>query len=166
MRLVGQLDRLAKQVQDSLRNQLRCGVESHRIDEHHKLVTAETTDGVVVSEGAPESGSDLAQDLIAGLVAVAVVDLLEAVDVDEQRGDRYVEAARAGKDLFGTVENEGPVGQIGERVVQRGVLELAGLLSHQAPRAPAGSREHNIEQEYEQRDEHAETQREGTPCAG
>ena len=81
------------------------------------------------------------------MVAVAVVDLLEAVDVDEQRGHRHVLAAPAREDLLGAVEHEDPVRQVGERVVQRAVLELVGLLPDKAPGALARAREHAPEQE-------------------
>ena len=49
-----------------------------------------------------------------------VVDVLEAVDVDEQRAGHPVRlACGAPEQLFGAVEHQRAVGQPGEHVVQR-----------------------------------------------
>ena len=68
------------------------------------------------------------QQLVAGGVPEGVVDVLEAVDVDVQRRDRDLLPARAGEHLLGAVERQHAVGQAGQRVVQRLVAKLAGLL--------------------------------------
>ena len=66
------------------------------------------------------------QHVVAGVVAVGVVDLLEVVEVDEEGAD-LVAGARAGvleralQQAFGL----GAVGQPGERVVRGAVLKLA-----------------------------------------
>ena len=85
------------------------------------------------------------QQLVAGGVAEAVVDVLEAVDVDVQRGHRQLLAARAGEHLLGAVEREHAVGQAGERVVQRLMAKLAGLLPDHPDRALARARQHQHE---------------------
>jgi hypothetical protein len=75
---------------------------------------------------------------------VSVVDLLEAVDVEEQRGHRHVQATRAAEDLFGAVEREDPVRELGKRVVKRPVLELAGALADEHPRSLARAGQHTV----------------------
>ena len=58
--------------------------------------------------------ADTAQDLVADEVAVVLVDVLEAVEVDQDERQR-----RAGRAL-------GPLDLAREAVVQRGVIEAAG----------------------------------------
>ena len=61
---------------------------------------------------------------VAGLVTVGVVDRLEPVEVDvEDRGPLAVAAGEV-QVVLGAVEEEGAVGQLGERVVHRRVPEL------------------------------------------
>ena len=66
-------------------------------------------------------------------MAEAVVDLLEAVDVHEQRRRRSVEPPRSREHLLGAIEDQGPVRQAGQRIVQGPVLEFVGLLADQPP---------------------------------
>ena len=147
MRRCGQLDRLAQHIQDPLGDQLGGGVQPDGVDQHHELVAAEATDRVAVAQDGLQPRPDLAQDLVSGLMAEPVVDLLEAVDVHEQRGDRHVQPPRSGEHLLGAVEDQAPVRQVGQRIVQRAVLQLVGLLPDQAPGPLARTRERAIEQE-------------------
>ena len=68
------------------------GVEAHpagrRFDQHHELVSAETADGVVRSHHVLEPFGDDLQKLVAGGPPELLVDVLEPVDVDEQRARR------------------------------------------------------------------------------
>ena len=52
-----------------------------------EFVTAEAPEQVVAAQDRGESGGDLDEQGVAHAVAVAVVDLLEAVEVDHQHGD-------------------------------------------------------------------------------
>ena len=65
------------------------------LDEHDELVAAEPADRVALAQDAGEPGGDAAQQLVAGGVAEGVVDVLEAVEVDEQR--RRLDAVRGGR---------------------------------------------------------------------
>jgi hypothetical protein len=58
-------------------------------------------------------------------VPEGVVDLLEAVDVDVERCRGPHRPPSPGQQLLGAVEHERPVGQLGQRVVQRAVAEQA-----------------------------------------
>ena len=53
-----------------------------------ELVAAEARERVVVAHGAAEPRADLAQHLVAGVMAERVVELLEAVEVDQQQRER------------------------------------------------------------------------------
>ena len=66
---------------------------------------------------------DRDQQLVADLVAEAVVDELEAVEVEEQDARQPAAAAQARERLLEAVEEQHAVGQPGERVVQRAVAD-------------------------------------------
>ena len=82
-----------------------------RFDEHDELVAAETTDGVLLARRALQAFPDDPQQVVSGGVAEVVVDVLEAVDVDEQRAGYHPRlAGRAREHLFGAVEHQRTVG--------------------------------------------------------
>ena len=60
---------------------------------------------------------------VAGLMPERVVDVLEVVDVEEQHADPRVRAPGAVERHPETVEEQGPVGEAGQRVVERHVGE-------------------------------------------
>ena len=91
-------------------------------------------------------------------MAEAVVDVLEAVDVDVQRGNRQLLAARAREHLLDAVERQHAVGQARERVVQRLMAKLAGLLPDHPDRAIARACEHPYERRQQEAEEHAPDQ--------
>ena len=76
-----------------------------------------------------------------------------------------MQATRAGEHLLGSVEDQAPVRQTRERIVERAVFKLVALLLDQAPGALARTRERSIEQEYEGGDEQPEDQRDEAPCS-
>jgi len=57
------------------------------VDEDSELVTAEAGDDVGVAEHALKTGADLLEEHIADVVAEGVVDLLEAIEIDQHHGD-------------------------------------------------------------------------------
>jgi hypothetical protein len=80
----------------------------------------------------------LDQQIVAVVVPERVVDLLEAVEVDQQQGGRPSAALHVGDRLAQAAVEEGAVGQVGEAVVQ-------GLVAQE----PRGAR-HDPEQRDEQ----------------
>ncbi len=78
-----------------------------------------------------ESNADAHEEFVAGAVAEGVVDVLEVVEVEEERGDVRVLASGARQHSVDAVEDQCAIGQSGERVVQRLVLQLIGSLLHQ-----------------------------------
>jgi hypothetical protein len=80
----------------------------------------------VLAQAAAQPGPDLAQQPVPGAVAEAVVDHLEVVQVDEEHGQAAAVAARPGQRVPDPVVEQGPVGQVGEAVVEGQVLELGG----------------------------------------
>ena len=124
-----ELDGLAQDLGEAVGEQVQRRLAVPQLAQHDELVTAEAPDRVVLAHGFPEPVSDGDQQLVSGRVAEVVVDVLEAVHVDEQRpGDDAVLWRGALDQPFGPVEHEGSVGEPGEGVVERLVGELAVLL--------------------------------------
>src|SRR4051795_9853813 len=94
----------------------RGGAGAH---EDAELVAAEAGDGVARVEQLGEPAGHLAQDLVAVVVAERVVDVLEAVEVDEHHDDGAVAAVRGRDRAARAVGEQHAVRQPGERVVER-----------------------------------------------
>ena len=69
-------------------------------------------------EGVAEVVGDLAEDLISGVMAEGVVDLLEAVEVEHEDGEWAVGAAGAVEGAGEAIFEEAAVGEAGEFVVE------------------------------------------------
>ena len=72
----------------------------------------------------PSRMRELAEQLVAALVAERVVDELEAVDVEHEHGDRAAVARGERERVVDAVDEQRAVRQPGQRVVQRAVLDL------------------------------------------
>ncbi len=91
--------------------------------QHHELVAADARYQVGRTQGPAEAVAHLLQQLVAGIVAEAVVDELEAVEVDEQEpGSHPFVSERVSQPR----QQLAAVGEAGEVVVERAVGE-AGL---------------------------------------
>ena len=97
-----------------------------------ELVAADPCDGVVFAQHVVEALGDLEQQRVPGGVARDVVDSLEAVQVAEQHRDLSPVAGRPCECRFESVDQQGPVGQPGEAVVQGSVGEAVLGLHHVA----------------------------------
>ena len=97
-----------------------------------ELVAAEAGERVRVADRAADALGDLDQQLVAGGVAERIVDLLEAVEVHQQDRQLGVVAPRVADRLADALAEQDPVGQPGERIVQRLVLVELGLLDQLA----------------------------------
>ena len=93
--------------------------------EHGELVAAEPRERVAAAHDALQARGDLLQQAVAGVVAERVVDLLEAVEVDEQqRGGLAAALGRGQRGLHAVVEQRA-VGEVGQVVVQGLVAQPA-----------------------------------------
>ena len=100
--------------------------------QHRELVAAEAGEDVVGPQDAAQARADLGEHGVAGVVAERVVELLEAVDVDDQQRQRLVAFARAGQVRAQLAAELAAVGQAGE-LVGRGLaarLVEAADLAH------------------------------------
>jgi hypothetical protein len=116
-------------------------------DQRGELVATEPGDRIVVGvTGQPAGDGD--QDVVAGCVPVAVVDVFEVVEIQQDDDGRTT--GRVGEQGSTAVEEGPSVGQVGERVVAGGVAlhpqlvtELAqlrvGVAGAQVAGPPQGS---------------------------
>ena len=83
-------------LEESTRQSCTVGDVVDGLGDNHKLVATDSTDHVARSQSAGETSCDFNEDLVADLMAVDVVDRLEAVDVDEEQGDGGLHPSTAG----------------------------------------------------------------------
>lgn len=96
--------------------------------DHHELLAAQTAGQIDGADIGRQTDRELAQNLVAGVVAEAVVDRLKVVDVHDQDGDGITSMGRAlheGGELAGHVAT---IVQAGQRVGD-GHLQTVALSS-------------------------------------
>ena len=87
--------------------------------QHHELVAPDAGEGVAGADDGGEALRHLAEHRVARGAPQGVVDGGEAVEVDEQHADRLQRPAADGERVGEPVEQQRPVGQPGELVVER-----------------------------------------------
>ena len=92
-----------------------------------ELVAAQTGDRVGAAQRLLQTRADLGQQPIADLVTERVVDVLEAIEIQQQHGHLLARPLRVFDRLLDPVVEQGAIGQPGQRVVQRHALELGFL---------------------------------------
>ena len=122
---------------------------------HHELIAPHAHHQVIGAHGRADALRDGLQELVAGLVTARVVDVLEAVEIEEQRREQRPLVLRR-IDGIGQVRREiEPVGEPGELVVVREVIEVLMTLEQLALDHAAhghvvyGHREHRAAVEVE-----------------
>ncbi len=90
---------------------------------HHELVAAGARDRVLFAHAAHEPRRHLLEQRIADVVAERIVDGLEAVDVDEHRGEEPVLAALAGDGVRQPVLQQRAVRQPRQRIARGELLD-------------------------------------------
>ena len=106
-----------------LDREIASGIRRQVLAQDRELVAAEPGDRVARSDHALELPRDLDEQLVAGVVAQTVVDVLEPVEIEERDTDGRFGAATPRDRLPEPVEEEQPVRQARERVVHRLVRE-------------------------------------------
>jgi hypothetical protein len=91
-------------------------------EEHHELLAPVAARDVVLAERSVDELRNVAEDAVAVLVAVGVVDQLEVVDIDDDDGKWPLVALRVCGLLAESALEVTPIEQTGERIVRR-VLE-------------------------------------------
>ncbi len=93
------------------------------VAQDHELVTAEPGDGVTGPDRCSEPLRDRDEEVVTGGMAEAVVDHLEVVDIQEQHRDRTGLAAGALERVVDAVEEQCPIGESREGVVEGLTIE-------------------------------------------
>ena len=116
---------LAQHLQQAGGHALSVGIGAHVVEQHHKFVATQSGcdllrrvgHGVPGAQAALYAAGNLAQQLVAHVVAQGVVDLLKAVKVHKQQGKFVVWGlARPVNHHFHAVEQLHTVGQLGQHV--------------------------------------------------
>ena len=87
--------------------------------EHAELIASHARDGVLVAYGARDGTRHVAQEIVAGGVTEAVVELLEAVEVEHQHAELMAGALVAGDLVLDSREEASPVGHAREGIAER-----------------------------------------------
>ena len=112
-------ERLRDRAEDLVGDHLGLRDVAQAAEQHAELVAAEPRRGVAGAQHRVQALADLAQQLVAGVVAERVVELLEVVEVEQQQ--RHARVARlAGEDRVAQAAQEvAAVGHRGELVGER-----------------------------------------------
>ena len=115
---------LADDVDDPLAQAADVGLALGADLDDGEFVAADAGDGVGLAQQRAQPLADFLDELVAGIVAERVVDLLEAVEIEHQQGDLLARAAIAGQRLGEAVLEQGAVGEAGQLVVERLMLGI------------------------------------------
>ena len=112
---------------DALRDGDRLFVGGDAFHQQGEFVAAQPRHGVAGAAAALQAARDLDEELVAGAVPEAVVDQLEAVEVEEENGEAGGLAPLCPRERhLQPVLEQRAVRQAGERIVEGG-LQQAGL---------------------------------------
>ncbi len=144
--LAFEIERAMQLLLDAARHPGGVGSVVDFLQQHGELVAAKARHRVLGTEAAGDPAPDVPQELVAHGVAQALVDELEAIQVDHQRGEGVARLPLHPLDRAAEpVQEERPVGQPGQHVVQGVMAELrlevlavrdVGLGPHEARRPP------------------------------
>ena len=98
-------------------------------EDDRELVPTEPGDVVVFAADRAQARARLAYQIVAGLVAVEIVDLLEAVEVDEQQAHPAAVGADPGEGAVDPLPESHPVQQPGQSVMAGLVAQLVDQLA-------------------------------------
>lgn len=115
--MVRQCERFGEPSQYLLRNHGDIAEIRHILKDYRKLVAGQPRRGVALSDAAGQAFGHLLQQLVADHVAEGVVDLLEAVEIEEQQGYGEAVAVCAGQCPAKALIEQGAVGKGREGVV-------------------------------------------------
>ena len=115
-------ERSLEVLEQSLGDLLHVGLGVGVAQEHGELVAAEPGSVVGQAQAGAQPIRDDGEDLVAEAVAQRVVDHLEVVQVQQQ--DRRAGGVRVVEDRLERVDEPGSVGETGQRIGDRLVLEI------------------------------------------
>ena len=122
---IADLERIAEPGQDAMGDVDRLGRAMNGTQQQAELVASETGDRVAIAQYRPDPRADRGEQLIAVVMAQGVVDLLEPIEIDHQDGDLSAVTPFRCQRLLDLVAQHVAVGQTGQRVGHRRMLEPA-----------------------------------------
>ena len=121
-----QSKRVGEAADDAVENRadILLGLAVVQIDD--EFIPAQPGYHVVLPNAGLQAAAHLLEQLVAGAVAQGVVDLLEVVHIDEdQRKPGRLVAVKVSHGMVEVIHQQGPVGQLGQRIVQGVKLQPA-----------------------------------------
>ena len=109
--LSGDHERARKHGTDPLGHLVASVLPGNVLEQDPELVAAEAGHGVAGADGLRSAGRAAASSSSPTVVAEAVVDELEVVEVEEQDGAQGLAAPQPGQGLLHPVQEQNPVGQ-------------------------------------------------------
>jgi hypothetical protein len=129
--------------------QLRCLPAIGHRQYHHELVAADAADGIALPYLVGELARDALQELIADRMAKRIVDVLEAVQVDEQERDLISRMGSIGQCHRCAVHQQLPIRQTGEQIIKREVVQpLVRLAAFDRDPGQVGAHRHQLFMEF------------------
>ncbi len=116
-------ERLGEGGGDAIGDRQRLVFVGEAIDQDPELVAAEAGDDVSRAQVGAQARRHGAQQGVAGVMAEAVVDQLEVVEVEEEDADRRARDRGFAESVAEGVDEAEPVGEPGQRVVQDAVAQ-------------------------------------------
>ncbi|MNZ67791.1 hypothetical protein D3C78_860470 [compost metagenome] len=123
------LERRFHAVDDALRQSGGLAHLRAVLGQYGKFVTTQAGQGHAVAQQRLQALTDHLEQLVADVVAEAVVNALEVVQVEQQQGAAALVGLGRRQCLLGAVVEQQAVGQVGERVVMSEIRQLTlGML--------------------------------------
>ena len=126
--LLADADRLGRRRHQPLRQDRGVGGGAQLDLDHRELVAAEPGDRVAAAHRGGQALGDDAQKLVARTVAQRVVDLLEPVEVEVEKREAPPRPCGDRQGLDQPVLEQAPVGQAGQGIVVRQMLDAVARL--------------------------------------
>ena len=95
------------------------------IDQHGKLIATQSSHGKAFAKYPLQTVRDCLEQKITDVMAKAVVDDLEVVEVDHQQRTARLMALRRSQSLLGTVSKQQSIGQVSQRIVMNKSCQFA-----------------------------------------
>ena len=94
----------------------------------HEFVSSEAGHDIGAADGFQKACADVKEQFVPYLMAERVVDVLEAIQVDEYHGETAGEALGQFQRLGKSHREAEAIGQVGDRIVMRQVFDFEGVL--------------------------------------
>ena len=127
-------------VKELLSDRVGIGQVDQRLDENREFVPAHACDGIGLAHSRAQGVADGPEHFVANLVAEAVVDRLEVIQVHEDHRYALVRSRRTSERLLEPIAEQATVGKSGEWIEVR-LLRQQGLESLAGDRTTDGAAE-------------------------